>query len=152
MPSGFLKNFHAAIAIPHEGCMPMSDGEFINPYPGTAPFQDRQEDRLIFFGRDREVTRLTDLILSEPHVILFARSGLGKSSLINAGILEKLRDNSCFPVVARVTHNLDGGPLNSIFDRIDEETKKHAIVLEGQPDRSSLWTYFEGAKFISKDG
>ena len=130
----------------------MSDREFINPYPGTAPFQDRREDRLIFFGRSREVTRLADLILSEPHVLLFARSGLGKSSLINAGLLEGLRVSDCFPVVARVTHNLEGGPIISIFDRIDEESKKLGVVFEGEQDRSSLWTFFEGTRFLSSDG
>lgn len=129
----------------------MSDRESINPYPGTAPFQDRKEDRLIFFGRDREITRLTDLILSEPLVILFARSGLGKSSLINAGVVEQLRANDCFPIVARVSHNLEAGPIVSIFDRIDEELRKHGISSSSNPDESSLWAYFEGVRFSRGD-
>jgi uncharacterized protein YjbI with pentapeptide repeats len=128
----------------------MAAHEFVNPYPGAAPFQDRYEDRVIFFGRDRDIARLSGLILSEPHVVLYSRSGLGKSSLINAGVLPKLRSSGCFPVVVRVTYNLDASPVSSIFERIDEEAQKHEVVVEGQSDRSTLWTYFEGVKFFSK--
>jgi uncharacterized protein YjbI with pentapeptide repeats len=152
MPSIFLVSFLAAISKTHEGYMPMAGREFVNPYPGTIPFQDRSEDRLTFFGRDREVARLADLVLSQSLVILFARSGLGKSSLINAGLLEKLRDNGCIPVVARVTHNIEAGPVISIFDRINEELRKRDVASRSNPDQSSLWAYFESVSFSSCNG
>src|SRR6266516_4932345 len=94
----------------------MLDNDFINPYPGAAPFQDRKEDRLIFFGRGQEISRLKALVLSEQHVLLFARSVLGKTSLINAGLLEELREAGFFTVVIRVSHSQEEGPIVSILD------------------------------------
>lgn len=129
----------------------MSAPEYRNPYPGTAPFQDREQDRAVFFGRARETAQLTDIVLAESLVVLFARSGLGKSSLINAGLLERLRTNGCFPVVVRVTHS-EEGPVESVFDRFQGELEKCNIKSEGQPDRSSLWSYFSGMALRTSEG
>ena len=60
----------------------------INRYPGVQPFQKEQAN--LFFGRDEEIDRLFDLILLERLVVLFGKSGYGKSSLLNAGILPRL--------------------------------------------------------------
>lgn len=57
-------------------------------YPGVQPFQRDQSDR--FFGRDEDVTRFLSLILQEKLVVLYGKSGYGKSSLLNAGIQPRL--------------------------------------------------------------
>ncbi|HMX40391.1 MAG TPA: hypothetical protein PK971_04315 [Saprospiraceae bacterium] len=57
-------------------------------YPGVQPFQKEQAD--LFFGREEDTERLFDLMLLEKLVVLFGKSGYGKSSLLNAGILPKL--------------------------------------------------------------
>lgn len=57
-------------------------------YPGVQPFQREQSDR--FFGRDEDVTRFLSLILQEKLVVLYGKSGYGKSSLLNAGIQPRL--------------------------------------------------------------
>jgi putative ribosome biogenesis GTPase RsgA len=54
-------------------------------YPGARLFSDDALSRKIFFGREREATALTDQILANRMVVVYARSGLGKSSLLNAG-------------------------------------------------------------------
>lgn len=59
-----------------------------NRYPGVQPFQKEQAH--LFFGRDDDIERLYDLILLEKLVVLFGKSGYGKSSLLNAGILPLL--------------------------------------------------------------
>jgi uncharacterized protein YjbI with pentapeptide repeats len=130
----------------------MLDNDFINPYPGTAPFQDRKEDRLIFFGREQETGRLKALVLSEQLVLLFARSGLGKTSLINAGLLQELRESGFFPVVARVSHSLEEGPIISVLDSFKEEAQKQAVRIDGISDALSLWEYFDKQKFFSASG
>src|SRR3954464_14501265 len=58
-----------------------------NPYPGTRPF--RAGERL--YGREREVTRLFYLLSAERIVVLHSPSGAGKSSLLNAGLVPRLR-------------------------------------------------------------
>jgi uncharacterized protein YjbI with pentapeptide repeats len=74
-----------------------------NPYRGSAPYQDNPIDQALFFGRTTEADDLTSLILSSALVTLFSKSGLGKTSLICAAVLPRLRERDCFPVVARLT-------------------------------------------------
>jgi hypothetical protein len=52
------------------------------PYVGPRPF--KREDEPFFFGRDREGNDLVSLIISHSEVLLYAQSGAGKTSLINA--------------------------------------------------------------------
>lgn len=54
-------------------------------YPGAQPFSTAQQD--IFYGRDDDIARLHRLIKTETLVVLHAKSGMGKSSLLNAGIV-----------------------------------------------------------------
>jgi hypothetical protein len=68
--------------------MKMSEQK-INRYPGVVPFDEKQQ--AIFFGRDNDIEKLTRLIRREQQVLLYAKSGLGKSSLVNAGVLPILR-------------------------------------------------------------
>ena len=59
-------------------------------YPGVQPF--KTSDQAIFFGRDADRDKLYNLIQLEKLVVLFAKSGYGKSSLLNAGIMPLLTD------------------------------------------------------------
>lgn len=54
-------------------------------YPGVRPFETRE--RPLFFGRARDVADLYDLVLLEKLLVLFGKSGYGKSSLLKAGII-----------------------------------------------------------------
>jgi hypothetical protein len=55
-----------------------------NPYPGPRPFEP--EERSIFAGRDFEIAELSSLVISHQVVLLYAQSGAGKTSLLNAGL------------------------------------------------------------------
>ncbi len=61
-----------------------------NPYPGPRAF--RTEEYGIFAGRDHEISELTSLIISHQVVLLYAQSGAGKSSLVNAGLANSLSE------------------------------------------------------------
>jgi hypothetical protein len=54
-------------------------------YPGAQPFSTAQE--AIFFGREQDITNLHRFVKLESLVVLYSKSGLGKSSLINAGLI-----------------------------------------------------------------
>ncbi len=67
------------------------------PFPGLASFGDEDADAAIFFGRSRELAGTLEILREnrakpspEPLVILGA-SGSGKSSLLKAGIIPRLR-------------------------------------------------------------
>lgn len=57
-------------------------------YPGVQPFKTEQAN--LFFGRGDDRDRLLNLILLEKLMVLFGKSGYGKSSLLNAGLIPDL--------------------------------------------------------------
>jgi serine/threonine protein kinase len=60
----------------------LAEGE--SPYPGLSAFQETDADR--FFGRSREITRMTARIRDYPITGIVGPSGIGKSSFIRAGV------------------------------------------------------------------
>ncbi len=61
----------------------------VNPYKGLRAF--RESDAAEFFGRDSAVDELADAIAEQTFVVLVGSSGSGKSSLVHAGLLPRLR-------------------------------------------------------------
>ena len=57
-------------------------------YPGVKPFEP--SDAALFFGRDRDRIDLLDLTQREQLILLFGKSGYGKSSLLKAGLVTDL--------------------------------------------------------------
>lgn len=60
------------------------------PYIGPRPFE--ADDRHLFFGRDREMHEIGSLVFANKFLLLYAASGAGKTSLVNAGVLPLLKD------------------------------------------------------------
>jgi len=92
-------------------------------YPGTKPFEI--EDYRLFKGRDEDIQSLMQKILLQNLIVLYSRSGLGKSSLLNAGLLNKLKDgDSIVPIVLRFGAFLPGSidmPLQKLQSIITEQ-------------------------------
>jgi tetratricopeptide (TPR) repeat protein len=84
-------------------------------YPGTRPFSDSEEDRRLFFGRSQETERLFLRVLSVDLLVLFGRSGLGKTSLLRAGLFPRLRSKEYLPVTVRL--NTPGEPVGTTVAR-----------------------------------
>jgi predicted GTPase len=59
-----------------------------NPYIGPNPFTSH--NRQFFFGRNEETAILRGLVLVRRATLLFAQSGAGKSSLLNADLIPAL--------------------------------------------------------------
>ncbi len=57
------------------------------PFPGLLPFAP---DSPWLFGRSRDIRRITDNVLARPLTVLFGPSGVGKSSLLRAGVVPAL--------------------------------------------------------------
>lgn len=65
----------------------------------------REEDQDLFFGREKEIELLTSKILSHRSFILHGKSGVGKSSLIRAGLVPALKQQGHSPFVIRSFHD-----------------------------------------------
>ena len=63
-----------------------------NPYKGLASFDT--EDSHLFFGRTILSQQLTDVVNEQPLTIVLGVSGSGKSSLVKAGLIPTLKQES----------------------------------------------------------
>jgi WD40 repeat protein len=79
------------------------------PFPGLAPF--REDDSARFFGRAAEAERLAAHVLSHGTTVLVGPSGAGKTSLVQAGLLARLRANGTWAVL---TLRPGGAPLAAL--------------------------------------
>ena len=59
------------------------------PYRGLTPFDE--DDAALFHGRDVHVRAVVDMLAAQPLVVVAGRSGVGKSSLIRAGVVPAVR-------------------------------------------------------------
>ncbi len=86
-----------------------------NPYVGPRAFGSTE--RKVFFGRDREIRELADLLISERVILLHAPSGAGKTSLLRAGLLPKLAED--FDIL----------PLTRVAQQVPPSTAANRYVL-----------------------
>jgi TonB family protein len=59
------------------------------PFPGMRPFEP--SDTAVFFGQDENIEALIDKLGRERFVAVLGESGVGKSSLVKAGLIPELR-------------------------------------------------------------
>jgi WD40 repeat protein/transcriptional regulator with XRE-family HTH domain len=72
-----------------EGAACEDDEEAAPPYRGLARFEPA--DQGLFFGRDRLVEELLELVCGHRFAAVFGASGSGKSSLLRAGLIPRLQ-------------------------------------------------------------
>jgi hypothetical protein len=100
----------------------------LRPYKGLAPFEDSDVDASFFFGRDREEGIITANLAAARLTLLYGASGVGKSSILRAAVVRRLR---ALP-----------GPLAVVvFDRWREDPGRElraavAAVAGGEPEGS----------------
>jgi tetratricopeptide (TPR) repeat protein len=104
-------------------------------YPGTGPFGP--EDAALFFGRKRETEELYLRTLSVPLLLQFGKSGLGKTSLLQAGLFPLLRAKPFLPVMIRLND-----PRESLTDAVARSIRESASnegVDIDDPSPAGLW-------------
>jgi len=123
----------------------------IHRYPGVRSFEDDPGERTLFRGRDAETYDLLEFVRGERLVVLFARSGIGKSSLINAGLMERLRGQGFFPMVTRVASVMND-PVDSFYAGVRaacERATDRGEIAQCEPadpsewNRRSFWHFFK---------
>lgn len=93
----------------------------VDRYPGPKPYEEAEKD--LFFGRFLEAEELFQSISVHNLYVIHSESGLGKSSLISAGLLPRLRNELYEPVVIRFK-NRNTRPSATIIDAIIDAFKK----------------------------
>jgi hypothetical protein len=97
----------------------------------------------IFYGRDEEIDRLTNLIKTNTLTIVFGKSGTGKTSLLNAGVFPRLRKDYFLPFRIRLEFKEDSADLvTQIKNILKSEIDKYGFKVESYPANETLWEYF----------
>jgi tetratricopeptide (TPR) repeat protein len=73
-----------------------------NPWLGLDSFDE--ETRQFFHGREEEIAELARRVQRKTLAILFGQSGLGKTSILRAGIVPRLRREGFCPVYVRIDY------------------------------------------------
>jgi hypothetical protein len=76
-----------------------------HPWPGLDSFTEAM--RPYFHGRDDEVAELARRVQRRLLTILFGQSGLGKTSLLRAGLVPRLRELGYCPVYVRIDYSAE---------------------------------------------
>ena len=78
------------------------------PWRGPKPMEAGDDDLLI--GRQDDRDRFAHEVLTHQLVILHGESGVGKSSLLNVGLVRDLSDRGFHPIVCRNWTREAGSP------------------------------------------
>ena len=106
----------------------------IRNHPGLVCARSGRRPRGYFFGRALELQEFFERVLHKPLTVLFGQSGLGKTSLIQAGLVPRLRDAALLPVRIRLRYyDHAGTPGQQMIDALRQELDRG-----GQGDLSKL--------------
>src|SRR5450631_3782607 len=123
-----------------------------NPWLGLASFTE--ETRQYFYGREEEVAELARRVQRKLLTILFGQSGLGKTSILRAGIVPRLRPDGYCPVYVRIDYSPESpAPTEQIKQAIFRATQ--AAGAWTQPGTAvsgeSLWEFLHHRDDVLRD-
>src|SRR5512137_689848 len=123
-----------------------------NPWLGLSSYTE--ETRSYFHGRDNEATELARRVQRKNLTVLFGQSGLGKTSLLRAGLVPRLRGEGFCPVYVRVDYSRDSPPpaeqiKRAIFRATSEagHWTRPGTAIEGE----SLWEFLHHRGDLLRD-
>jgi len=120
-------------------------------YPGVKPFTKSEKN--LFFGRNKNIDELYRLINVEKLTVMYGKSGYGKSSLINAGVVPKLEEDGKFQIVnirfGSYTKDKSEMPLH-IFEHFVNEIKPKTNVINFS-ENIGIWQILKEIQFQNQD-
>lgn len=147
-----------------------------NPWLGLESYKEGE----VLYGRDDDIRDLSQSVLNDADTLLYGKSGIGKSSILNAGIIPAARRHGFLPVMVRLSHKEKQSYLCQIKDAIvnallpvplDETGNRKSLTLEKQrqretelgklmtevveckdKDKESIYEFFHRHKFHNADG
>lgn len=127
-----------------EGVAPLQSSPSVdtdNPWPGLFSFTEADAD--YFRGRGAEIDELHRLVNRGRLTVLFGLSGLGKSSLLLAGLFPRLRQEGALPVYVRLGFQ-EGAPTprSQTLTEIAKEAARHGAEAPSFKPNETLWEYF----------
>ena len=139
-----------------------------SPYQGLIPFNE--VDAAFFFGRGREVRQIINHLFASPLVVLYGANGVGKSSVLRAGVVRVMSERDDLIVahfnswaysdplaglnvaireaIERATGKpFDDAPtgLADLLSKFSEQTDRRFIIILDQFEEFFLYHTFDGS-------
>jgi len=137
-------------AAPASAALNLIDNE--HPWLGLDSFSE--ETSRFFHGREEEIAELARRVRAKLVTILFGQSGLGKTSILRAGLVPRLRREGHCPVYVRISYSSDSPPPSEQIKRaILRETEalgrwsRPGTAVEGE----SLWEFLHHRDDVLQD-
>ncbi|MDH5175970.1 MAG: hypothetical protein OEX15_04815 [Gammaproteobacteria bacterium] len=113
-----------------------------NPWLGLSSYSE--ETRAYFHGREEEAAELARRVQRKLLTVLFGQSGLGKTSLLRAGLVPRLRGSGFCPVYVRIDYAAESpSPAEQIKQAIFKVTAEagHWTRAGSAVEGESLWEF-----------
>jgi hypothetical protein len=120
-----------------------------SPYRGLVPYS--ADDQALFFGRERETALVVDNLMASRFTLLYGASGVGKSSILHAGVMSALRRRARLHVpdegppefVPVIVQQWSGDPVRELLDAVRRAVSVHTrdprdVAVAGAPLDESL--------------
>jgi len=115
------------------------------PFPGLQSFQEKNKSQ--FGGRDLEISELFDMTEGSVLTVVFGKSGIGKTSLLLAGLMPELQKNFYLPVYIRIDYSSLKSPLEQLKAITFEKLKSQDDAVP-EFEQRTLWEYFHDVRLL----
>ena len=127
-----------------------------NPWLGLSSY--KYEDASRFYGRDKELQELANIVRQNSFTTIYGVSGAGKTSLINAGLFPMLDKENFLPIYIRLNHGegrigYDEQMINAVENALTKANAESDLTEDTQIDSEldKLWLYFHSHRFWTSD-
>ena len=128
-----------------------------NPWLGLASYEEPKNDGndYLFCGRDEETLDVVRLIDNNLFITLYGSSGVGKTSLLRAGVMPILRRKDYFPIYVRLLQEpKEISYAEAIVRKLQSSGLTEESIAEMKHpdgnDRLYLWNYFAITRFFNE--
>ncbi|MDW3651812.1 MAG: ATP-binding protein [Bacteroidia bacterium] len=109
----------------------------VSPFKFLNSFANTQADKDAYFGREVEVSLLYDLLTRGDLVVLYGRSGTGKTSLVQCGLAKRIVKHIWYPLFIRRETDLNQSFKQVIISQLTKTKKTPKSI------KDALWALFE---------
>lgn len=135
-----------------------------NPWLGLSSYTEESLKEYQFNGRSAAIASLTSMVRQNLFVTLYGRSGIGKTSVLQAGVFPVLRREGFIPIAVRLDNIKDGNDsaANEIWVITLETLRRDGYIYTPcneedvyTPDFSDILVFrklFSAGRFFNKNG
>lgn len=127
-----------------------------NPWLGLLSYEDpaKTTEDYVFCGRDAAINSLFAMVDNNLLVTLYGKTGVGKTSVLNAGVFPLLRSRHYFPVYVRLgkydnigQYSFAENIVNAVLDELHSiggrcKTQHPEVAESGFLANDYLWKFF----------